>query len=181
MTNFMSELLHECINYLGEYSPFLLFFISLFLLRDKGNLFYYYIYGIIANSIINAILKIIIREPRPSIGEKDFKLASKNGFHFYNYDKYLGMPSAHSQNVFYSTFFVFFALKKYNILLLYLFISFITVYQRVYFNYHTVSQVFVGGIIGIIIAYATFYTAKIKIKGKLKNRKEENAPMYHNL
>ena len=181
MTNFMSEFVHECINYLGAYSPFLLFFVSLFLLWDKGNLFYYYIYGIITNTIINAILKIIIRQPRPSIGEKDFKLVLKNGFHFYNYEKYLGMPSGHSQNVFYSTFFVFFALKKYNILLLYLFISFITIYQRVYFNYHTVSQVFVGSLLGILVAYAVFCQAKIKIKGKLKHRKDDNAPMYYNL
>jgi membrane-associated phospholipid phosphatase len=100
-----------------------------------------------------------------------------------SYDKVLGMPSGHSQGVFFSTafmYFVFYYLKpntNTNILLFYLFISFVTIIQRVYYKFHTINQIIVGGFIGIGFSFLIYSWATKKIKGSLKGRQEENGPL----
>ena len=178
----MKALLYEWIDEIGKIGPIILLLLSIHLLWKKAKLLHYYLYGFMANTIVNILLKLIIKEPRPSVDQNKFDLIlnqSKNNsiykklIHF----NMLGMPSGHTQSVIYSTLFIFFALKKYNLLAFYLFISFITIYQRISFNYHTAEQVIVGLIIGLTISYFTFYLATYKIKGNLNHKKEDNAPI----
>ena len=63
---------------IGKYGPILLLFISIFLLRNKHNLLFYYILFFIVSLLLNLILKGIIQQPRPSVDAKTFNLMMKN-------------------------------------------------------------------------------------------------------
>ena len=88
------------------------------------------------------------------------------------------MPSGHAEGVFYSTAFIFLTLKNKWIGFIYLLISLITSYQRVAYQNHTFSQVFIGGLIGIFMgAFFYYYSMKI-LKGNIREKKDDNAPYY---
>ena len=155
----------------GQYSPLLLFFLSIYLLWDYSNLLFYYIVGIFMNTILNIILKGIFQQPRPLEDIPKFNMAITRGsrYLFNNgipFDIY-GMPSGHAQLTLFSTTFIYFSLHQYNILYLYLGVSIITMLQRFIFNYHTVTQVLIGAVIGTMMGYFVYFLAKTKLKGKL--------------
>lgn len=163
---------------IGNWGPLILFGTSVYLLSDKGNMLYYYMVGLILNTIFNVFLKVTIQQPRPSIDTDKFNLLLKN----YNDNLFkngipdiFGMPSGHTQSIVFSTMYVFFSLKQRNILLFYLFISLITMWQRVYCNHHTVFQVVVGGAVGSLFAYFVYKLARSNILGILRQRPDDNA------
>ena len=175
------DILSKIFNVTGQYGPVFLLIYSCYLLWDKQTLFFYYTVGILFNTILNLIIKGIIQEPRPSEDLKTFNLALKNGrrFIFKNgipHDIF-GMPSGHSQSSLFSAIFVFLSLKKPKILGIYLLLSFIIMAQRVAFNYHTVTQVIVGSIVGGFFGYFMFYIAQNKLMGVIRERKDDNGPM----
>jgi len=168
-------------NKFGNYGPLLLIILSFYLLRKKTNLFYYYTIGVFLNAILNLFLKGLIQMPRPSEDLKEFNLALKNGkrFVFKNgipHDMF-GMPSGHTQSVMFSTIFIFLALKNYKILYLYLLISLITMSQRIYYNFHTLSQVLAGILVGLFFGYLMFYLCKKNIMGLIREKKDDNGPI----
>lgn len=188
--NVNAGLFEQLFYHVGNNGPFLLTITSLLLLKNKPYYFEYYLLGSVVNFILNQILKLLIKQPRPSVDQKTFDLAMKhmksttNYANMISYDKVLGMPSGHSQGVFFSTafiYFVFYYLKPNNtdtnILLFYLFISFVTITQRVYYKFHTINQIIIGGFIGIGFSYLVYTWASKKIKGSLKGREEENGPL----
>jgi membrane-associated phospholipid phosphatase len=131
--------------------------------------------------LINVVVKGIIQQPRPSIDPKTFDLMMKNKEryiykHGMPYDIF-GMPSGHSQSVIFSTIFIYFSLRNLKILLLYVFISIITLFQRVTDDHHTVSQVIVGSSIGFILGYIGYTMAKINIEGKKTAKKDDYGPI----
>jgi len=173
-------------NATGQYGPFILFISSLILLWSKyTTYFYYYCIGAAMDSILNVVLKSILKQPRPSIDETKFNLALKHGQRFiYNkgmpYDIF-GMPSGHVESCLFSTTYTFLVLNDYKILFGYLLLSTITMIQRVYYNHHTVSQVIIGAIIGILFGYFIYYCSKSQIKGILQEKPDDNAPQYLNI
>lgn len=177
---FMNILL-TIFNKVGSCGSLLLNFLSIYLLWNKQNLFFYYIIGVFINAISNLILKGLFLQPRPSIDEKTFDLALKNGKRFLFKDgipyDILGMPSGHSQSVLFSTMFIWLALRKKNILYVYLIISFLTMIQRVAFNHHTVLQVFVGAIVGGILGYFFYFFATQKMKGLIREKIDDFGPL----
>ena len=177
----MITFLSEFLNQFGTFGPLILFFLSIYLLWDHDNLFFYYIVGIFSDSILNLVLKGIIQQPRPSEDLKEFNLALTHGKRFLFKDgiphDIFGMPSGHSQSSLFSTVYIYMCLKKTNILYVYLLISFITVTQRVYFNYHTVLQVIAGAIVGGGFGYFVYYLAKEKIKGHITEKKDDFGPI----
>jgi membrane-associated phospholipid phosphatase len=166
---------------LGGFGPMILFFFSLYLLRDKRNLFFYYVVGIFCNLILNFLLKGIIQQPRPEEYLKQFNTAITNGKRIIFKDGRIydlfGMPSGHSQGVLFSTLFIYLSLKNRNILFFYLFISLITMFQRVYFNYHSTFQVFVGAICGAIFGFIFYFLAKENIVGKITEKIDDYGPL----
>lgn len=82
-----------------------------------------------------------------------------------------GMPSGHSQStLFFSTYVILNLLNndfnnriKIIGITLFILISVGIMYSRVYLNCHTIQQVIIGGIIGIILGYL-YYTNETKIK-----------------
>ena len=142
---------------IGEYGPFLLFISSL-LLINKNILILYYIGGFIINLLINLVLKNIIKESRPTNKyEKQFSNRIKS----INSDKY-GMPSGHAQLSFYSLIFISKSFNNNYITLFYLLICLNTLYQRVIKGYHSINQVIVGSIIGLVMGYITYHLSQKK-------------------
>ena len=166
---------------LGEYGPIILILISWYLLWDHKNLFFYYNIGIFSIAILNLILKGIIQEPRPMFDSKKISLAKihakqyffQNGIPF----DIFGMPSGHAQMSFFTSVFIYLSLKHTNLLYFYLAFTILICYQRVKFDYHTILQVFVGGIVGSLFAYFVYQLAREKIKGKIRERLDDNGPI----
>ena len=112
---------------------------------------------------INKILKKIIREPRPpGYADVSETLQSK----YVNEEKF-GMPSGHSESLFFSTAFLWFVIGSPIMLMIELFICAITLYQRWKNKKHTVEQLFVGAWIGILFAYFVFWYNQIMYKNTI--------------
>lgn len=168
-------------GFIGIYAPLMLFLSSLYLLWNKHNLFYYYLTGIFLSEILNLVLKGIIKEPRPLEDPKLFNIALKHSTRFkfvngYPHDIF-GMPSGHAQSVFFSTFFIYLALKDIKITIFYFIVALLTMYQRVLFKQHTVLQVFAGAIVGILFSGFIYMMARQKIVGILKAKKDDDGPI----
>ena len=165
----------------GGHAPILLILLSWYLLWDHKNLFFYFNVGLFANAILNLILKGIIQEPRPMFDSKKIKLMTTHArdYFFQNgipFDVY-GMPSGHAQAAFFMSIFMYLSLKHTNLLYLYLIFSLLICYQRVKFDYHSMSQVVVGSIVGSAFAYLVYQLAREKIKGKIREREDDYGPV----
>lgn len=166
-------------DYIGYLGPQILLFLSIFLLRNKSTLLYIYLIGMFLNSLVNYMLKGLIKEPRPSedihIFNAEMNSSKINGRRI-GFDRF-GMPSGHSQSVFFSFIFIHLALKNIQISALYLFICLNTLRQRVTYKNHTISQVIIGSLTGSIIAFSFFKYAKHILKGNLKGKADDDGPM----
>jgi membrane-associated phospholipid phosphatase len=166
---------------LGSYGPLLLILNSWYLLWNSTNLFFYFNIGLFSNSILNLIFKIIIQEPRPMFDSKKIQLLSSHAkdYFFQNgipFDMY-GMPSGHAQAAFYMTVFTFLSLKHTKWLYFYILFSLLICYQRVKYEFHSISQVIVGSIIGSAFAYLIYQLAREKIKGKIREKEDDYGPI----
>ncbi|CAF0778438.1 unnamed protein product [Rotaria sordida] len=120
-----------------------------------------YLNGFFLSGIINYYLKITFKQQRPE--------RTRDRMDYYEIH---GMPSGHAQSFFYfMTYLSIFVILKSQIpgasyvcsirhrcFILVQFIAAILVaYSRVYLYYHTIAQVVVGGLIGIIFACIWYY------------------------
>ena len=178
---YFMEMLSELFNEFGSFGPTILIFLSMYLLWNKNNLFFYYTVGVFIDAILNLILKGLFQQPRPSIDQKSFDLAFKHGKRFLFKDgmpyDIFGMPSGHCQSSFFSTVFIYLSLKKNNITYIYLAISLLTIFQRVVYNYHTVPQVIVGAITGSFVGYLFYYLSTEKVKGLIREKLDDFGPI----
>jgi len=164
----------------GSYGPLILLLCSIFLLRNKSNLLFYYILFFGISIILNVVLKGLIQDRRPSIDPKTFQLMMKNkeryiSKHGVPYDIF-GMPSGHSQSVLFSTMFIYLCLRDFKILLVYAAVCLITLSQRVLCIHHTFMQVVVGSFIGIVLGYVGYNMAKLNIEGKKTAKRDDYGP-----
>ena len=60
---------------------------------------------------------------------------------------------------------------------IYIFITLITLTQRVVDNHHTILQVIFGSIIGCIVGYLAYKMAEINLKGKNSAKKDDYGPL----
>ena len=177
----MDEEMTKQFFYIGNYGPYLLLIVTIYLLWSKQKLLFYYLVGFLVNALLNIFLKYIFKQPRPSDDTNLFKISLKTGnesifknkipFNIY------GMPSGHAQTTFYSTIFIWFALKNKKIFTLYFLFSLFVIYQRIYFSYHTVIQVIAGSLIGCGFAYCVYLMSQNKLMGNLVLKKEDNGPI----
>ena len=179
--NTLHNTLYNTFYNLGQYGPIILIIISWYLLWNHENLFFYYTFGIFASALINTILKGIIQQPRPMFDNKKIKLAKNHTkTYFYQngipFDVY-GMPSGHAQMSFFTTIFIYLSFNKSNILYSYLLFSLMICGQRVKFDYHSIQQVAVGSIVGSLLGYVLYNIAREKIKNKITEKPDDNAPI----
>jgi len=165
----------------GYYGPIILIFLSIYLLWDHNNLFFFYIIGLICDIILNIILKTIIQQPRPNLDSKQLQLALKNNKRFLYKDgipyDLFGMPSGHVESSAFSTAYVYLALRQTNWLYVYLIMDAIIMYQRVTSNDHSTAQVIVGALVGTGLAYVMYQFAENKIKGHIREKPDDNGPI----
>lgn len=132
------------IGYFGEYITFIF---TLFLIYSQTYNLVFYIIFFILNKVINDYLKDYFKEYRPSNPKKfldDDKFSKK---------KY-GMPSGHSQLSFFSLTYSYLSVKKITIsIILMLITCLIVIYERFVYHNHTMFQLILGAIVGIIIGY----------------------------
>lgn len=147
------------ISYIGHHGPYILFIISLFLTLSQKALFMYILLGFVMNRSINQSFKRFFHEDRPSPIYTDITLfgeEKKMPVEDIKYVKY-GMPSGHSQHVWFFVTFMYLALKNMWVNILFFLIACITSVQRVVYKNHSTKQVIVGAIFGIIIAYFYYH------------------------
>ena len=160
------------IDYIGLYAPIILFFLSIFLLRNMYKYLSFFIFGFIFNNILNILLKLLIKEPRPTTDQKAIEIGIVNGARI-GFDKF-GMPSCHAQNCGYCLTFIIMTLNNPFITTLYLLISVISLFQRYLYNNHTILQLIIGLIIGTFFAYLTYIIANKYIMGNIKMKKDDD-------
>jgi membrane-associated phospholipid phosphatase len=174
----MSENLNMVFNKVGENGPLILIFVNIFLMFKKMHFQFYYVLFALISAVLNTILKPLIKHPRPSIDKETFRAVLKRNERFikrngHPYDIF-GMPSGHTQSVIYSTVYNYLVFRENQMTVCFLVISLLTMFQRVVYNHHTVLQVIVGGIIGIMIAYVAYYFAKHNVAGKFSIKPDDN-------
>ena len=175
--DYMNQTIEKIFDFIGGYGPLIIFFTTIKLLWFKSNLLTYYCYGYFLDLITNIILKGIFKQPRPGEDPELFKIAVKSGNRFkfkdgFPYDIF-GMPSGHSQSMFYSTIFIYLSLKNNKILISYVLFSLLVLYHRIHFNHHTFLQILSGSIVGILFGSFMYYMATQNKMGKLSEKKED--------
>lgn len=156
--------------YIGNFGPILIICITLYLLLDKKTHLFYYIFGVIINFFLNLVLKGIIQSPRPTFDDTNntnytqyIKLfAFQNGIPF----NLFGMPSEHAQLSFFSLYFIYLSLQNSYVTFLYLILSVIICYQRIYYKFNYLSQVIASAIIGILMGHLVYNITKKCVIGK---------------
>jgi membrane-associated phospholipid phosphatase len=159
-------------NYIGLYAPIILFFLSLFLLRNMTKYLSFFVVGFIFNNILNIVLKLLIKEPRPTTDQKAIEIGVVNGARI-SFDKF-GMPSGHAQNCGYCLAFIIMTLNNHFITTLYLLLSVISLLQRYLNNNHTILQLFIGLIVGTFFGCLTYNIANKYIMGNIKMKKDDH-------
>ena len=162
-------------DYIGLFGPVILFILSLFLLRNNKKYLYFFFYGFILNNILNVILKVAIKEPRPTSQQKAIEIGIANGARI-SFDKF-GMPSGHAQNCAYCLAFINMVLNDPFITAIYIVFTFNTLFQRYLYNNHTILQLVVGTFIGLFVGYIIYTIANKNIMGNIKMKKDDNAPL----
>ena len=168
-------MIEQIIDFIGFNGPVILFLASIIYLYVKNSYFTIYVIGFMFSGLINYILKGVFKQPRPIDDKHIFNLEKmyRSVLTFENY----GMPSAHTQAVFYTTTFTYLALENHVLLVGSLFISLLTIYQRVQSKQHFLSQTIVGAIIGGILGFGFYKYAKNQLQGPIKPKEEEYAPL----
>ena len=168
-------MIEQIIDFIGFYGPVILFLASIIYLYVKNSYFTIYVIGFMFSGLINYILKGVFKQPRPIDDKHIFNLEKmyRRVLTFENY----GMPSAHTQAVFYTTTFTYLALENNVLLVCSIFISLLTIYQRVQSKQHFLSQTIVGAIIGSILGFVFYKYAKNQLQGPLKAKEDDYAPL----
>lgn len=171
----MTSTILYILDWIGYQGPYLLLGVSSFLLWNKPNYLGFYWSGWVLNAFLNILLKVIIREPRPSEDLHIFN-AEKEQLKRIGYDRY-GMPSGHAQMAFYSVSFLYFVFNSPFSLMCSVLLSIITNYQRIKYKNHTISQVVVGSLVGFAFGYLFYMIASKKNMGILRLKPDDNAPI----
>ena len=132
------------LDYIGQMSVSYFLIINLVISNVyKNDLFFFIIITDILSEILNIILKGIIQEPRP-----------KNQIKFNNHKAgYYGMPSGHAQNAIFQSLILCYQLNSIYSYIFSAIICLITFYQRYKYRRHTLSQIFFGGLTGLLFGY----------------------------
>jgi len=165
--------IEKCIDYLGYYGPYGLSVISVLILvwYNLYTLLAFFCLGWGFNSLVNFVLKVLIKDPRP-YEDKHLHLLHRVTEKRISIDKF-GMPSGHAQTAFYCTIFIWLSLKQVWLTLFFIIISLNTLYQRVKYKNHTTKQVIAGTFVGTIIGFLAFYLSQKNLTGPLKKRVDD--------
>ena len=140
------------IDKVGFSGPLVLFSISIINLWKQKYIYGYLVFYII-NTFINNLLKISIKEPRPN------NTTNTTNEKYTEIHKY-GMPSYHAQSVVFSLVYLYLVNESIFLLIVEIFIVFMTLYQRLVYRHHTIEQLAIGSFIGGVTAYIGYLSTK---------------------
>jgi len=143
-------IISNTLDAIGLFAPFILFGITIWVLRTQPPYLGGYVFFVVLNSLLNNVLKLWIKEERPN----------KNGVALRHITEGYGMPSAHAQSTFFSISFLYLVTQSVTWLIIGCFIGALTLYQRWKFKMHSVEQLGIGAIVGIgfsILGYQLTY------------------------
>jgi len=145
--------LSEFFYSLGFFGELILIIFASVALRSRiSDLIVYYI-GICISALINRSAKPLFKDARPLHPIKF--LASE---HFVKNSNAYGLPSGHSQSVFFSITYLYLTLGQfYPWALAGLVVGLATFIERYVYHNHTISQLVIGAGLGAILAYGTVY------------------------
>jgi membrane-associated phospholipid phosphatase len=152
----MDNNIFDKIGFLG---PLLLFSIGIYNLLDQKIYLIAYLVFFITNTLLNKILKRLIKQQRPSYG-KSIMNEQYKGTEMY------GMPSGHAQSAFFSISFLYLVKESPALFIVELFIAALTLFQRWKYRQHTPEQLFAGSIVGIGFAFFAYWMTKHYLSGK---------------
>ena len=141
------------IGYLGPIILLLIILITISTTNQAYNI-YLYIYVIIwqvLNHCSNIIIKNTLKHPRPDSGEdKDFKMLTPTIYNYFSIHRNFGMPSGHAQQVLSELTFIILYFKNPIIAIISILQSCITIWQRYSARRHSIKQLAVGSLIGVL-------------------------------
>jgi membrane-associated phospholipid phosphatase len=159
-------------DYIGLLAPIILFGLTLLFLRNNIYFLLFFVFGTILNNIINILLKFIIKEPRPTKDKTIIEIGIANGQRI-SFDKY-GMPSGHAQNCGFVLAYTTPILQNPPLTGLFIIISFVSLFQRYLYNNHTILQLTIGLIIGIIVGHGCYLASSKYIRGPINQKDDDN-------
>ena len=135
--------------WIGAQSPILLAVISvLHLIRQPKYAIAYVAFSVI-NTFFNIFLKQTLKQPRPHILVDD---TSHWG--------YYGMPSGHAQHFLFTLVFLLLVRPSWIVFWICLTIGSFGLIERYVNRYHTLEQLFVGGVIGVTFAMVSVFVIR---------------------
>ena len=147
------------IDFIGYFGPFILILINI--VNTNIYFFYLILFGNILNSLLNKILK------------NYFKIARQKQKSFMGHiEKSYAMPSGHSQVSTFNTTLLILIYKNIYLTLFSIILCVNTFYQRYNYRNHTLAQIIIGALIGIIFALLS-YNIYIKIFIKQNQKKSK--------
>jgi membrane-associated phospholipid phosphatase len=160
------------LDYVAIFAPNILFILTIILVKSKSNLLFYYVSGSFINVLLNILLKLLFKQPRPKEDIKLVHLLHSNGERF-GFDTY-GMPSGHTQTTFFSLTYVYLSLQNLRIAVVYFALCLLTMYQRLKYKNHTFWQVIVGALVGVVFALFVYKMCQINIIGRVESKKDDD-------
>jgi membrane-associated phospholipid phosphatase len=141
------------IDTIGYYGPVILFATTFYFLIKRTPYLIVFTLGSIVNTLLNKMIKVITREPRP----KNQIPFLENEDHSNEIEQY-GFPSGYAQSVFFSLTFLAMTQKSQTIIYFMTMLCTITIYQRYKYRRHTIKQLVAGSIIGTLFSYVLVYS-----------------------
>lgn len=148
------------LDLIGLFGPVILFIASTLQLWGNGIYWTLSIVVFCINLIINIGLKQWIREPRPVGGQSMTVYDTYTGVLDY------GMPSGHSQMAFGLVTFVYLVKQSVSSLIGGVWIISLTLYQRWKYRRHSIEQLAIGAVVGILVAYISYTVITMGITGQ---------------
>jgi acid phosphatase family membrane protein YuiD len=147
MLDLISNILDTIFTIVGAYGPIWLYFYLFYILWTEHEIWYFWVVfvGALINDLINGVLKLYIKEPRPSEYPVDKSRSA-----------YYGMPSGHAQHAGYILAVLW---HVGNIPTIHIIaataVGIITWIERWVHKRHTAKQVAAGGILGLAVGAIT--------------------------
>jgi len=160
----MNELYEQFVRELTTYFYSLGFFSGMHMIVIVSALIYnqylnfaVYLTGVVLNSLLNQYIKPIVGDARPKNPLK--YLASEK---FVSKNEVYGLPSGHSQNVFFSIVYLYYTIHYFMPwTMIGLLLAGATIYERWAFHNHSLIQLFSGAVVGGAFAYFVVYVRDV--------------------
>jgi len=138
---------------IGYFSEIIMMLIVSFVLILRPVDWFVYIICVLLNGILNGYLKNTIKNNRPYNSMKFLHTE-----HFNKDVKVYGMPSGHTQNVFFSLVYLYLSTHQFiPWVLLSCIIGLLTFIERGLFHNHSLLQLIAGALLGSVLAYVIVY------------------------